>query len=74
MSKSAKSASIESPGMLTDEGVFTPKELAVKWRVSDDTILRLCRAKKLSHIRIGGKVLIPFSAAEVYLRQHTTLA
>jgi len=57
-----------------DAEFFTVGELAQKWHVSDATVFRLCREKKLSHTKIRGRYMISQSQANEYLREQTVLA
>jgi len=53
---------------------FTPSETANRLRFGRPKIYELLRSGKISHIRIGRRLLIPAMALEEFERRHTTEA
>lgn len=49
------------------DGLLTVKEVAVLLRVSDESVYRLCRSKRLKATRVGGLWRIPRESVDKLL-------
>ena len=54
--------------------MFTPAELAGKWGVCVETVLREIRKKKLQAFKIGREWRVPEAWANQYLLSNTSIA
>jgi excisionase family DNA binding protein len=48
------------------ETVYTPAELAQRWKVSAETVRAMCREGVLGSFPVGRQIRIPESAARAY--------
>ena len=49
------------------DGLLTVKEVAILLRVSDESVYRLCRSKRLKATRVGGLWRIPRESVDKLL-------
>lgn len=68
------SARVQAVAAMPDTTLMTVKEVADVLRCSHRTIYRRVRAREISFVLNGGRVLIPTSALADYLRVRTVQA
>jgi len=51
--------------------VYSIKETCYALGISRPTVMRLIETKKLGHIRVGHRIIIPISDVDQYIKENT---